>query len=656
VIAHRGTILVIEDNPELRRMFRVTLQYAGYNVLEADAGSEAVALAREDLPQLILTDLVLPDAEPESLVASLRAVPGLEHVPVIAISGSPARLDLARREGYVADALLKPVEPSALLARIEQHMPSAAVDPAADGTGQTVLVVDDDPVLLKLTRVQLERAGYHVIVAADGFAALRLAREKHPDVVISDVLMPHVDGFQLCEIMRSEPALSAIPVILISSAYCEEPDRRLAERVGAQVLIERTPNSQELLAAIAAGLQHGPAPFERAPEIAEEHASRVARQLERQTTANAELSRQVAMQSVQLSVLAGISGALMRHERVDEILQEILNRCLEVSAFNAGVLLLIRDDGLVRVADAGGPDCVAKLERRLDGEDLLNAAALTELPLSSTGQAGLVVPLSRGGARLGMLAITWADTELAEPQIAFARTIAGQITEAIALQRAIAEVASTREETIARLARAAEFRDNDTARHTERVSLYSELLARQLGLHRARRELIRVAAVMHDVGKIGVPDSILLKPGPLTPQEYEEMKRHTEYGYRILAGSGVELLDVAATIALSHHERVDGGGYPNGLAGDAIPIEGRIVAIADVFDALTSDRVYRPAFTIEEALETMRGGRGSQFDAQLFDLFIDSVDLVVAIRERHRDPAPPPEQSPSASSVVQNEL
>jgi putative two-component system response regulator len=134
------------------------------------------------------------------------------------------------------------------------------------------------------------------------------------------------------------------------------------------------------------------------------------------------------------------------------------------------------------------------------------------------------------------------------------------------------------------------------------------------------------------VGKLGIPDAILLKPGPLTTEERDVMEGHAEMGYRILAGSDVELLDLAALMALTHHERIDGSGYPRGLAGDEIPIEGRIAAVADVFDALTSDRVYRPAFQPDEARAMMEEGRGKQFDADLLDLFFGAFDKVVAIR------------------------
>ncbi|MQB02461.1 MAG: HD domain-containing protein, partial [Actinobacteria bacterium] len=172
---------------------------------------------------------------------------------------------------------------------------------------------------------------------------------------------------------------------------------------------------------------------------------------------------------------------------------------------------------------------------------------------------------------------------------------------------------------------AAELRDTETGAHIERMSRYCALLAKTIGTDKRRAELIRLASQMHDVGKIGIPDSILLKPGALTPTERTVMQAHTDIGHRILAGSRSELLQLAATIALTHHERIDGGGYPRNLSGDEIPLEGRIAAIADVFDALTSTRVYRGAILIKEALGIMTKGRATQFDAELLDAFFDAT-------------------------------
>lgn len=211
------------------------------------------------------------------------------------------------------------------------------------------------------------------------------------------------------------------------------------------------------------------------------------------------------------------------------------------------------------------------------------------------------------------------------------------IRYAIERNQAEREIQLSREETIVRLARAAEERDDETGWHIQRMSRYCALLAQRAGLDRDRCELIRLASIMHDVGKIGIPDRILLKPGPLTSQEFAIMKTHADIGHRILLGSKAELLTTADTIAWTHHEKFDGSGYPRGLAGNAIPLEGRIAAIADVFDALTSKRAYKPAHPLDKALAIMRDGRGKHFDPSLLDLFLGAVDQVLVIKDQYRD-------------------
>ena len=191
------------------------------------------------------------------------------------------------------------------------------------------------------------------------------------------------------------------------------------------------------------------------------------------------------------------------------------------------------------------------------------------------------------------------------------------------LRRALTELEIAQAETVRRLSMAVEFRDEDTGAHIERIGRFSTLLAEQVGLEAERCELMSYAAPLHDVGKVAIPDAILLKPGSLTPEERAIVETHAEEGYRLLRGSSSSILDMAATIALSHHEKWDGSGYPRGLVGEQIPIEGRIVAITDVFDALTSDRVYRPAFTIERAVEMMREQRARHFDPVLLDTFLE---------------------------------
>ncbi len=192
-------------------------------------------------------------------------------------------------------------------------------------------------------------------------------------------------------------------------------------------------------------------------------------------------------------------------------------------------------------------------------------------------------------------------------------------------------------DAILRLSTAAEFRDGDTGEHIRRMSCYSEAVARNAGRSPEWARQILFASPMHDVGKLAIPDAILKKPGPLSDEERRVMQRHTLIGGQILHGSTNEILAMAERIALSHHEQWDGSGYPHRLRGEAIPLEGRIVALADVFDALTNRRAYKPPFSLEEAFARIEAGRGRHFDPDLVTAFFAARDEIASIHEAYRE-------------------
>jgi len=227
------------------------------------------------------------------------------------------------------------------------------------------------------------------------------------------------------------------------------------------------------------------------------------------------------------------------------------------------------------------------------------------------------------------------------------------------VRRRTAELTASRLELIHCLARAAEYRDNETGRHVARVGRYAGIVARQLQLDEEFVELIENAAPLHDMGKMGIPDSILLKPGKLTPDEFEAMQKHCVYGKRtcepmsfdewrafkshtflgemIMDARSSPIITMAAKIALTHHEKWDGSGYPLGLSGQDIPLAGRIVAVADVFDALSSKRPYKPAFPTDRCFEIMEEGRGTHFDPTVLDAFLDCREAVVQVQMEYVD-------------------
>ena len=215
--------------------------------------------------------------------------------------------------------------------------------------------------------------------------------------------------------------------------------------------------------------------------------------------------------------------------------------------------------------------------------------------------------------------------------------LANQAAAAVENVQLYEQVRDAAHDTIFRLAAAAEYKDKDTGRHIMRMSRYSALIARAMGFPEKFCENILLASPMHDIGKLGVPDAILGKPATLDREEWEEMRKHTLYGAEILKGSENELIRMSEKIALCHHEKYDGSGYPQGLKGEDIPIEGRITALADVFDALTSKRVYKEKYALEETLKIIREGKGRHFDPRVVEAFEGALPGLVEVMREHAD-------------------
>jgi len=218
--------------------------------------------------------------------------------------------------------------------------------------------------------------------------------------------------------------------------------------------------------------------------------------------------------------------------------------------------------------------------------------------------------------------------------LSLAASYAGKSLESVMLHQ---EIFDTQREIIAKMGEVGEIRSKETANHVKRVAEYSYVLAIALGLSPAEAELLRTASPMHDIGKVAIPDAILNKPGKLTPEEFETIKSHTDIGYRLLHGSKRELLRAAAIVAGQHHEKWDGSGYPDGRRGEDIHIFGRITAVADVFDALSAERVYKKPWPMDRIESFFREERGRHFDPRIVDAFFAHLPQLLAIRERLTD-------------------
>ena len=334
-----------------------------------------------------------------------------------------------------------------------------------------ILIVDDDKALLSLYQTILENAGFiHIQAMSDPRGVLSHFVEEDPDILILDIMMPHMNGMQLLSLLQSRlPQTLTVPILVVTASATAD-NRHSALAKGAVEFIAKPFNVAEFV--------------------------------------------------------LRVSNLLKLHLALRDV--EVRNRAL-----------------------------VEELIERAD--------------------------------------------ELAEYQL--------QLKEA-------------QLEVIERLARAAEQRDDDTGQHTQRVAVTSGLLAQGLGLAMEQVELIQRAAPLHDVGKIGVPDSILLKPGKLTSEEFQAMQQHCQFGADLLAGGRSELVQMAERIAISHHEKWNGRGYPCALSSEEIPLEGRILAVADVFDALTHERPYKPAWLVADAVAEIEAQAGGQFDPAIVDCFL----------------------------------
>jgi len=347
-----------------------------------------------------------------------------------------------------------------------------------------ILVVDDEERNLRLIEAMLMPLGYEIILAGSGKEALEKVRDTPPDVILLDIMMPEMDGFEVAKNLKDKEETKIIPIVMIT-VLKEAGDRVKALEVGADDFLTKPVERTELKA------------------------------------------------------------------RVQSL--------LKVKAYY---------------------DHMRSYEKNLEVD---------------------------------------VDKRTKE------------------LQQALAELKAASIDTIYRLAEAAEYKDAGTGAHIKRMSNFAVAVARRMGLSDKTVEAILYAVPMHDIGKIGIPDQILLKPGKLDPNEWEIMKQHTIIGGRILSGSDAEFIKLAEIIALTHREKWDGSGYPKRLKGSEIPLAGRITAIADVFDALISKRPYKGPFPLEKVFDIIKEGRGSHFDPDFVDAFFDIKNEIVLIKETYKD-------------------
>ena len=459
-------ILVIEDNPITQEMVRLALESEGYSVLVAGDGKTAIEMMRRHSPDLVLQDLILPDMDGLDLVRELRALPGCADVPILACSGFLPRMEQARGLGRgFTDYLFKPVEPSMLLQTIRTYLRPAAAFSEKPGRGRLVLVAHDAPMQLKLIKLHLEEAGFQVLTAPDGAAALECATSSVPSAIVSDVMMPRLDGFQLSLAVRLHPRLAGVRVLLISAAYTEEADRRLAQTVGASDLILSTPDCTQIVTALVRALREPLPPLPSEPvELTEEYAHRVIRQLEHQAALNTTLSQRLSMREAELAILAGMADMLKSTVAVEKVLDVLLYRCLDAAGVSRGAAYLLESDGRLSMrASLGYSDDRQRAVAEFFGHaGLLRESMNKGEPLSVPLVAGtrddsgdllekagarsiLIAPLVTAEQSVGAMVMASASRHMGEDWVAFAKAVGAQIGQAIGLTQALSLVRENQE-------------------------------------------------------------------------------------------------------------------------------------------------------------------------------------------------------------------
>jgi PAS domain S-box-containing protein len=460
-----------------------------------------------------------------------------------------------------------------------------------------VLVVNDREAQRLAVRAMLAPLGLTVVEADSGRAALRAVMRQTFAVILMDVRMPTMDGYETAKLIRQRRQSGHTPIIF-STAFGRDETETLTAYASGAVDFIFTPIHGDVLRAKVSALV---ALFVQSQELQTS--------LESITDLNAALrDSEVRARAVLQNVADGIitAGKGGRIESFNRSARRLFGY-REEEVIGQPMQLLIAPS---HHYDFSGP----MLARRSPpaAQDRAVASLAVRGGDGSPAETTQTVGRRRDGSCFPM------EIDVSQIQI-------GERSLTIGCVRDISgrnELKQAQFEMLARLAAAAEFHDDETGEHTRRVGDLSVAIAERLGLPEAQIHLIRLAAPLHDVGKIAIPDAVLGKPGKLTKKEFEQMKTHSAIGAEMLSGSVFELLEVAEEIALTHHEKWDGSGYPAGLAGDAIPISGRIVAVADVFDALTHSRPYKPAWSTVDAIAEMTSQSGLHFDPTVLEAFL----------------------------------
>ncbi len=458
---HARSVLVVDDNALARSIACAALEKRGYQVFEAGNGETAIKLLAQHRPALILLDLHLPDVDGVAMVSQLRAVPAGAEIPILAFSGLMSKMQRARalRAGYT-DYVFKTAEPLDLVSMVDSYLAVPQVAGTKPGVGHRVLVVDDDPVQGRLTARQMGECGFQVELVFNAAAALASARLSRPDAIVADLLMPGMNGMDLCLAVRRDTDLARIPVIITSSTFSviDDVDRQLAAEIAADSFVERTPSCAEvidkLVEVIARTLPM--VPGAQADAMSTEFVGRQLRQLKHQAWINASLMRQAATNSTLLSIMTGAADILTREHDLPTLLHDVLARALDASGISAGAILLLNESGrLTLSAQVGFPDAALENLAEMFGEreiferlalgqnaveipsPAVNAASAEAVLIKAGASALIVAPLLTGGTSGGALLLRARGPDLDDGLVTSVTAVASQLGQAVMLSRTV---------------------------------------------------------------------------------------------------------------------------------------------------------------------------------------------------------------------------
>jgi putative nucleotidyltransferase with HDIG domain len=552
-----------------------------------------------------------------------------------------------------------------------------------------ILVVDDKEDARYLLSALLTGHGHQVLVASNGQEALDRARAEPPDLIISDILMPVMDGFRLCREVRNDEALRGKLFVFYTATYIQDSDADFAMKIGADDFISKPTEPDAFIARIEAVVENAQrGAVAREPSVTQEtevlrlYSDRLVAKLEKRSLdLQAELARRqqaeeaVRRHAKRLEILRDIDIAILEAhspESVAGIAARALHSILlaarsSVATFDipkgqATVIAVAGDSGqAMRVGDVlpielfGIADDLARgIVRRIDDVEALEERSRKQDLFLQTGvRSYVVVPLRARGELIGVLTVGFSVAGAAtDDAVQAVMELGNQLAvalrqaqlrldverQAAALERDVEEIREakaqleesyhqlslTLSQTVQALGAAVEVRDSYTAGHQRRVTELSLAIARRLGLSEDRLQGLRVAGLMHDIGKLAIPSEILSKPTKLSEVEFRLIREHPEVAWGIL--NTIDFPWPVAEIVVQHHERIDGSGYPKGLHKEEILLEARILAVADVVEAMSSHRPYRPALGVEAALAEVRAGKGIRYDEQVADACVGLLE------------------------------